>query len=120
MAERRTDTPPVLETEDLSRNFGGLAAVRNVSIRLHQGELQAVIGPNGAGKSTLVNLLAGELQPSAGRIRLKGRDISGEPAWRMTHLGIGRSFQRTNILGPLSVTENVRLAVQAARTPVRH
>jgi branched-chain amino acid transport system ATP-binding protein len=118
MAERRADTPPVLETEGLSRNFGGLAAVRNVSIALHQGELQAVIGPNGAGKSTLVNLLSGELKPSAGRIRLDGRDVAGEPAWRMTHLGIGRSFQRTNILGPLAVRENARLAAQAKHAPL--
>ena len=72
MAERRADTPPVLETVGLSRSFGGLAAVREVSIALHEGELQAVIGPNGAGKSTLVNLLSGELKPSAGRIRLDG------------------------------------------------
>jgi branched-chain amino acid transport system ATP-binding protein len=119
MAERRSHTQPVLETEDLSRSFGGLAAVRNVSIALHQGELQAVIGPNGAGKSTLVNLLSGELKPSTGRIRLEGRDVAGEPVWRMTHLGIGRSFQRTNILAPLTVMENVRLAVQAMRAPVR-
>jgi branched-chain amino acid transport system ATP-binding protein len=119
MAERRADTPPVLETVGLSRSFGGLAAVREVSIALHEGELQAVIGPNGAGKSTLVNLLSGELKPSAGRIRLMGRDIAGEPAWRMTHLGIGRSFQRTNILAPLAVIENVRLAVQAMRASVR-
>ncbi len=120
MAERRKGTLPVLETDGLSRSFGGLAAVRNVSIALHQGELQAVIGPNGAGKSTLVNLLSGELKPSAGRVRLRGRDVAGEPAWRMTHLGIGRSFQRTNILAPLTVVENVRLAVQAMRVPVRH
>jgi branched-chain amino acid transport system ATP-binding protein len=120
MAERRKGTLPVLETDGLSRSFGGLAAVRNVSIALHQGELQAVIGPNGAGKSTLVNLLSGELKPSAGRVRLRGRDVAGEPAWRMTHLGIGRSFQRTNILAPLTVVENVRLAVQAVRAPVRH
>ena len=120
MAERRKGTLPVLETDGLSRSFGGLTAVRNVSIALHQGELQAVIGPNGAGKSTLVNLLSGELKPSAGRVRLRGRDVAGEPAWRMTHLGIGRSFQRTNILAPLTVVENVRLAVQAMRAPVRH
>jgi branched-chain amino acid transport system ATP-binding protein len=119
MADRRTDKPPLLETEGLSRSFGGLAAVRDVSLALHQGELQAVIGPNGAGKSTLVNLLSGELQPTAGRIHLQGRDVTGEPAWRMTHLGIGRSFQRTNILAPLTVIENVRLAVQAVRAPVR-
>jgi branched-chain amino acid transport system ATP-binding protein len=106
----------VLETEALCRNFGGLAAVRDVAISVHQGQLHAVIGPNGAGKSTLVNLLSGALKPSSGRIHLMGREITGEPAWRMAHLGVGRSFQRTNILGPLTVLENVRLGVQAVAT----
>ena len=113
MADPRPTTAPVLASDGLSRNFGGLAAVRDVSIALHRRELHAVIGPNGAGKSTLVNLLSGELKPSAGRIDLMGRDVAGEPPWRMTHLGIGRSFQRTNLLGPATVLENVRLGVQA-------
>ena len=113
MADPRPTTAPVLASEGLSRNFGGLAAVRDVSIALHRRELHAVIGPNGAGKSTLVNLLSGELKPTAGRIDLMGRDVAGEPPWRMTHLGIGRSFQRTNLLGPATVLENVRLGVQA-------
>ena len=113
MVEPRATSDPLLATRALGRNFGGLAAVRDVSIRLHQGELHAVIGPNGAGKSTLVNLLSGHLAPTAGTIQLDGRDIAGEPAWRMTHLGIGRSFQRTNVLKSLSVLENVRLAAQA-------
>jgi branched-chain amino acid transport system ATP-binding protein len=112
MAEASRGTT-VLATQGLRRNFGGLAAVRDVSISLQQGELHAVIGPNGAGKTTLVNLLAGALKPSAGRIVLEGRDVAGAPAWRMARLGIGRSFQRTNILANLSVLENVRLAVQA-------
>ncbi|MCL4765622.1 MAG: ABC transporter ATP-binding protein [Hyphomicrobiaceae bacterium] len=113
MAESRAASAPLLSTSALGRNFGGLAAVRDVSICLHQGELHAVIGPNGAGKSTLVNLLSGHLAPTAGLIQLDGRDISGEPAWRMTRLGIGRSFQRTNVMSSLSVLENVRLAAQA-------
>lgn len=113
MAEPRSASNPLLATKALGRNFGGLAAVRDVSISLHRGELHAVIGPNGAGKSTLVNLLSGHLAPTAGTIRLDGRDVAGEPAWRMTRLGIGRSFQRTNLLAALSVLENVRLAAQA-------
>lgn len=113
MADPRATSDPLLATRALGRNFGGLAAVRDVAIRLHQGELHAVIGPNGAGKSTLVNLLSGHLAPTMGTIQLDGRDIAGEPAWRMTHLGIGRSFQRTNVLKALSVLENVRLAAQA-------
>jgi branched-chain amino acid transport system ATP-binding protein len=120
MPDPRVDGEPVLATERLCRNFGGLAAVRDVDIALHHGELHAVIGPNGAGKSTLVNLLSGELAPSSGRMRLMGRDIAAEPAWRMAHLGVGRSFQRTNILAPLTVLENVRLGVQAMQTGWRH
>lgn len=112
MAEAPNTSDALLATTGLGRNFGGLAAVRDVSIRLHRGELHAVIGPNGAGKSTLVNLLSGHLAPTSGSIQLNGRDVAGEPAWRMTRLGIGRSFQRTNLLGSLSVLENVRLAAQ--------
>ncbi len=103
---------PILETEMLSKRFGGLQAVREVSIVLGLGELHAVIGPNGAGKSTLVNLLAGELAPTSGRIRLEGRNVTGATAWRMARLGIGRSFQRTNLFLPLTVGENARLAAE--------
>jgi branched-chain amino acid transport system ATP-binding protein len=106
-------TPPVLAAHGLTRHFGGLVAVRDVSLLLHHGELHAVIGPNGAGKTTLVNLLSGDLWPTAGRIALEGRQVAGEPAWRRARLGVGRSFQRTNIFAPLSVLENVRLAAQA-------
>jgi branched-chain amino acid transport system ATP-binding protein len=120
MAESRPATPPVLATYGLTRNFGGLVAVRDVSISLRQGELHAVIGPNGAGKTTLVNMLSGEIRPTAGRIELMGREVAGEPAWRMTGLGVGRSFQRTNIFASLTVLENVRLAVQAVVTSARH
>ena len=104
----------VLETEALCRNFGGLAAVRDVSLSLRHGELHAVIGPNGAGKSTLANLLAGELPPTSGRIRLMGDDVTGLPVWRMAHAGIGRSFQRTNIFAPLTV---LTAFMAAARAP---
>jgi branched-chain amino acid transport system ATP-binding protein len=107
----------LLETRHLGRNFGGLAAVSDVSIKLHAGELHAVIGPNGAGKSTLVNLLSGEIAPSAGEIVLAGQTVTGAAAHRMAHLGIGRSFQRTNIFTSLTVVENVRLAAQAVASP---
>lgn len=102
-----------LMTEGLAKSFGGLAAVRDVSIRLVGGQLHAVIGPNGAGKSTLINLLSGELAPTHGRILLGGQDITRLPAHARVHLGIARSFQRTNILPTLSMLENVRLAAQA-------
>lgn len=103
----------VLETDGLSRSFGGVTAVREVSLTLARGELHAVIGPNGAGKSTLVNLLAGAIKPSAGAIRLDGRDITALPQHARAGLGLARSFQRTNIFSSLSVLENVRLAAQA-------
>jgi len=106
-------TEPVLETFALTRLFGGLAAVDQVQLELRQGELHAVIGPNGAGKSTLINLLSGDLKPTAGRIRFAGREVAGLPAHRMAALGIGRSYQKTNILRELPVLENVRLAAQA-------
>ncbi len=109
----------LLQAEGLIRRFGGLAAVGGVSLSLERGCLHAVIGPNGAGKSTLVNLLSGELPPSAGRIRVAGRDVTGWPAWRFARAGVGRSFQRTNVLPGMTVAENVRLAAQIACTPMR-
>lgn len=102
-----------LAAEGLTRRFGGLTAVDDVSLALATGELHAVIGPNGAGKSTLVNLLAGELRPSVGRILLGGEDVTAWPAWRRARRGIGRSFQRTNLLREMTVFENARLAAQA-------
>ena len=110
---------PVLQATGLSRRFGGLRAVADVSLALPCGELHAVIGPNGAGKSTLVNLLSGELAPDSGSIRLNGTDVTGWPNWRLARAGIGRSFQRTNVMAGMSVLENVRLAAQPVLVP-RH
>src|SRR5262249_56182176 len=119
MAEPRPATLPVLATDRPTRTVGGRLAARDVSISLRQGELHAVIGPNGAGKTTLVNMLSGEIRPTAGRIALMGREVAGEPTWRMTALGIGRSFQRVNLFASLTVLENVRLAVQAVNVSRR-
>ena len=102
-----------LRAEGLTRRFGGLVAVGDVSLSLAVGELHCVIGPNGAGKSTLVNLLSGTLKPSAGRVELNGADVTGWPSWRLAQAGIGRSFQRTNVMREMSVFENVRLSAQA-------
>jgi branched-chain amino acid transport system ATP-binding protein len=107
----------VLATRGLTKAFGGLTAVRGVNLDLYVNQLHAVIGPNGAGKSTFVNLLTGQLKPTDGQIYLQGRDITGTPAHKMAHLGVGRSFQRTNILKALTVLENVRLAAQAVHLP---
>jgi branched-chain amino acid transport system ATP-binding protein len=104
----------LLSTRGLSRHFGGLRAVDNVSFDLAQGEVRAVIGPNGAGKSTLVGLICGRIAPTAGRIVFEGRDITDLPAHRRVGLGIAYTFQITSIYGNLSVYDNVALAAQSA------
>jgi branched-chain amino acid transport system ATP-binding protein len=114
-----TDVTPVLQASGLSRRFGGVLAVANVSLDLALGELHAVIGPNGAGKSTLLNLLAGELAPTDGTVRIDGRDVTGWSNWRIARSGVGRSFQHTNLMPEMTVFENARLAAQAAMPP-RH
>jgi branched-chain amino acid transport system ATP-binding protein len=108
-------TEVLLQVSKLTRRFGGLAAVDNVSLDLHRDRIHALIGPNGAGKSTLVNLLAGELAPAGGSIRLRGQEIAGLPAHRVAGLGVGRSYQKTNIFPQFSVFENCRLAAQSRR-----
>ena len=94
MADARPATPPVLATHGLTRNFGGLVAVRDVSISLHQGELHAVIGPNGAGKTTLVNMLSGEIRPTAGRIELDGPRGGGRAG--LAHDAVSASAARSS------------------------
>ena len=106
-------TDVVLATHALSKRFGGLAAVNDVSLELRSGEIHAVIGPNGAGKTTLVNLLSGDLKPTGGTIMLGERDVTRLGAEKRGLLGIGRSYQKTMIFPDASVFENVRLAVQA-------
>ena len=104
----------MLGARGLSRRFGGLVAVADVSIELHSGRAHAVIGPNGAGKSTLVNLLFGTLRPDEGTILLNATDITALPGWRRSRAGIGRSFQRTNLFPEMTVLENARLAAQGS------
>ncbi len=103
----------LLETHNLRREFGALVAVNDVSIRVRQGTLHSIIGPNGAGKTTFFNLLSGNLSPTSGRVIYKGQDITHLPVHRTAHIGIGRSFQITNLFPTLTVFENVRLAAQA-------
>lgn len=106
-------SPFILETRDLTKSFGGLVANNAVSIGFKEHQAHAIIGPNGAGKSTFVNLLTGHLPPSGGRILFKGADIAGLAAHRVTRLGIGRSYQKTNIFPGFSCFENCRLAAQS-------
>jgi len=103
----------ILETRNLSKAFGALAAVDDVSLAIEAGTLHSIIGPNGAGKTTLFNLLTGTYPPSSGRIFFDGRDITGTPAHRVAHLGLARSFQRTNVFPAFSLLDNVWVAAFA-------
>ncbi len=103
----------ILETQNLTKAFGALAAVNGVSLRIEAGTLHSIIGPNGAGKTTLFNLLTGLFPPSSGRILFDGRDITGTRAHRIAHLGLARSFQRTNVFPAFSLLENVWIAAFA-------
>ncbi len=102
----------LLETEALTRRFGGLLAVDEASIAVRAGQIHAIIGPNGAGKTTLVGMISGRTRPSAGRIRFEGRDITRLPAWRRVGAGIVYTFQVTSIYRDLSVRENAALAAR--------
>jgi branched-chain amino acid transport system ATP-binding protein len=104
---------PVLRIGRLSKRFGGLAAVSDVSLDLRGGGVHALIGPNGAGKTTLINLLSGDLAPSGGSVRYEGRDIAGLAPERIARLGIARLYQKTNIFAEFPAFENCRLAAQA-------
>jgi branched-chain amino acid transport system ATP-binding protein len=104
---------PILKVRGLAKNFGGLAAVDNVSLDVKLGELQAIIGPNGAGKTTLINLLSGDLSPSAGSILLRGTELAHLAPERRSLLGLGRSYQKVNIFPVFSVLENCRLGAQS-------
>ena len=104
----------VLSVRSLARHFGSLRAVDDVSFTVERGELRAIIGPNGAGKTTLFNLISGFFPPSAGAIVFDGRDITRLSVHRRVQIGIGRTFQITEIFPDLSVRANVQIAVEAA------
>jgi len=103
----------ILEAQHLRKEFGSLVAVDDVSVQIRARGLHSIIGPNGAGKTTLFNLLSGTMPPTSGHVFFKGQDITHLPSYRVAHVGMGRSFQITNIFPNLPVLENVRLATQA-------
>ncbi len=104
----------VLDIRNVSKRFGSLVAVRDVSLTVAPGELRAVIGPNGAGKTTFFNLISGLLAPTTGTIWFDGRDVTRVPAHRRVALGMARTFQITEIFPELTVFENVRIAAEVA------
>jgi branched-chain amino acid transport system ATP-binding protein len=108
-----TVPPAVLATAGLGLRIGAARIVDDVSLTVNEGEFLVIIGPNGAGKTTLFNLLSGVARPTAGRIELRGTDVTNAPPYARARLGLGRTFQTSTIFGELSVLENARLAAQA-------
>jgi len=100
----------LLEVRDLKKSFGGFQAVSGVSFSVPQGSISAIIGPNGAGKTTLFNLITGHLRPDSGSVTFKNREITGIAPHDLCRLGMGRSFQRTNIFPKLTVFQNIQAA----------
>ncbi|MBV9811875.1 MAG: ATP-binding cassette domain-containing protein, partial [Acetobacteraceae bacterium] len=108
-----------VELQHVTRHFGGLTAVRDVSFRVTEGEIVGVIGPNGAGKSTLFEILSGNLRPSTGKVAFFGEDMTQRPAHVRRRLGICRTFQKIRLFASFTVRETIRLAAQEAGDPRR-
>ncbi len=106
---------PILSINNISKRFGGLLAVNDVSFDLPAGEIMGLMGPNGAGKTTLVNIICGFYKPDSGTIRLNGRDITRLPAHKVCHLGIARTYQIPQPFGELTVLKNVIVAAMYGR-----
>ena len=104
---------PLLQARGLSKRFGGLLAVNDVSLSLYKNQLHAVIGPNGAGKTTLTHLLSGDVSATSGELWLKGQRVTGWPHHRLSLHGLGRSYQKTNVFLALTVWDNLMLAAQS-------
>lgn len=103
----------MIETQQVSKRFGGFTALKHVSVRIARGKLTSIIGPNGAGKSTCFNVLSGAFAPTQGKVIYDGRDITGLKPHEFARIGIAKSFQITNLFHQLSALENVRIALQA-------
>lgn len=104
-----SEPTPVLQIRGLTRRFGGLTAVDHFDVDVNDGEIVSLVGPNGAGKTTVFNLISGVLRPTAGSIRLRGRELVGEPAHRITRHGVARTFQNIRVFPQLTVRENILL-----------
>ena len=108
-----SDNNIILRSQGLSKSFGALEAVSKVDLDFEQGVVHAIIGPNGAGKTTLINLLSGELQPTEGKIYFKNHDLTNAPPYKISQLGIGRSYQKTNIFPKFTCIQNCWIASQS-------
>jgi len=113
---RAGDGEPALELRGLSKSFGGLRAVRDVTLKIMPGDRKAIIGPNGAGKTTLFNLITGIFPATSGQVLLFGQDVTKWPSHRRTALGMARTFQITSLFPRLTVLDNVLLAIKGLRS----
>ncbi len=127
-AAPRAPDRPLLEIQNTSKSFGGVEALRDVSLTIQSGEILGLIGPNGSGKTTLINVVTGIYVPEAGRVRLLGQDITGRRPFEIARLGIARTFQNLNLVGDMSALDNVAVArgarhraslMRALATPLR-
>ncbi|HVZ07146.1 ABC transporter ATP-binding protein [Rhodopila sp.] len=103
---------PLLEVRNLTRRFGGLVAVNDVSLSVEAGEIRGLIGPNGAGKTTLFNLVSGTLPPTSGHVRFDGHDVTRHPMHRLVRLGLVRTFQHAQLFPTFTVLKNVLMGLQ--------
>ncbi len=107
LSHRTHTAGPLLEARNLSKSFGGIHAVKGVSFQVDSGDIVGLIGPNGAGKTTCFNLMTGFYRPTTGKVFVRGQDVTNAAPHEMAGRGVVRTFQKTNVLGPLSVLENV-------------
>jgi branched-chain amino acid transport system ATP-binding protein len=112
-------SPPLLEVENLTKHFGGLTAINNVSFRIDKGQVVGLIGPNGAGKTTLLRLITGILKPDSGKVRFKGKDITRAKTWDIVNRGIAGTFQVTRPFRRLPIIANVMVACLSPRAMKR-
>jgi branched-chain amino acid transport system ATP-binding protein len=103
---------PLLKVTDLKKSYGAIVAVAGVSFEVMPGEIFGVIGPNGSGKTTMFNSVLGQIRPNAGRVELKGQDITGLSPLQLSHRGVGRTFQTLQVFGKMSVRDNLLVAAQ--------
>lgn len=103
-----SSSAPILKVEGLTRRFGGLVAVNDMSFTVHAGEIVGLLGPNGSGKTTAINLISGVLRPDAGRVVLGDTDIAGWPTFKIARLGVARTFQLVRVLDGMTCGDNVR------------
>jgi branched-chain amino acid transport system ATP-binding protein len=112
-------SPPLLEVENLTKHFGGLTAISNVSFRIDKGQVVGLIGPNGAGKTTLLRLITGILKPDSGKVSFKGKDITRAKTWDIVNRGIAGTFQVTRPFRRLPIIANVMVACLSPRAMKR-